>query len=126
MHTLVHKDRIAPAMKTDGRKIFWGADFAEDLDERSRKLLGKKRELNTPGSNARITQGRQEAVDLLEDPEAEGLTARQLMLKHKAAHGSGNDPTYPDADTIDANMRDYPADFKVDIYGDGSYTTPAV
>jgi len=70
------KNGIAPAMKTDGRKTFWGADFAEDLDERSRKLLGENRELHTPGSDARITQGRQAAVDILEDPEVDGLNAR--------------------------------------------------
>ena len=67
-------------MKIDGRRTFWRADFAEDLDERSRTLLGENRELNTLGSNARITQGRQEAVDLLEDHEAEGLNVRCGIL----------------------------------------------
>ena len=88
--------------------------------------MGENRELHTPGSDARITQGRQAAVDILEDPEVDGLNARQLMLRHEAAHGSGSDLTYPDANAIDANMQDYPADFKVDVYGDGSYTTPTV
>ena len=71
-------------------------------------------------------KGRQAAVDILEDPEVDGLNARQVMLKHKAAHGSGSDLTYPDANAIDANMQDYPADFRVDIYGDGSYTSPTI
>ena len=89
-------------------------------------MFGENRELYTPGSDARKTQERQAAVDILEDPEVEGFNARQVMLKHKAAHGSGSDLTFPDADAINANMQDYPADFKVDIYGDGSYTSPTV
>ena len=89
-------------------------------------MLGESRELHTPGSDARTTQERQAAVDVLEDPKVEGLNARQVMLKHKAAHGSGSDLTFPDADANDANMQDYPVDFKVDIYGDGSYTSPTV
>ena len=46
------KSGIAPAMKADGRKTFWGTDFDDHLDEKARKLLGENRELYTPGSDA--------------------------------------------------------------------------
>ena len=65
-------------------------------------------------------------MDIIEDYEVEGYNARQVMLKHKAAHGSGSDLTFPDANEIEANMQDYPTGFKVDIYGDGSYTSPTI
>ena len=48
------------------------------------------------------------------------------MLKHKTAHGSGSDLTFPDVDEIKANMEDHSPDYKVNIYGDGSYTTPTL
>ena len=113
-------------MKADGMKTFWGADFGEDLDERTRKLFGGNLELHTTGSDARNTEERQVAVEILDDPQVEGLNDRQILLKFKAAHGSGNNLTFPDADQIKANMQGYPEDFKVDIYGDGSYTSPTV
>ena len=58
----------------------------------------------TTGSDARKTEERQAAVEILEDPMVEGFNARQVMLKHKAAHGSGNNLALPDADQIKANM----------------------
>ena len=120
------KSGIAPAMKADGRKTFWGADFGEDLDEGARKLLGGNRELHINGSDARKTEERKAAVDILEDPRVEGYNAREIMLKYKAAHGSGNNLTFPDAEQIKGNMQGYPEDFKVDIYGDGSHTSAIV
>ena len=62
----------------------------------------------------------------MEDPEVEGYNARQIMLKHKAAHGSGSNLDFPHADQSQGNMEGYPEDYKVDIYGDGSYTSPTV
>ena len=66
------KNGIAPAMKTDGKKTFWGADRDEHLDEKARTLLGENRELHTPGSDAKKTEERQAAVDIIEDLEVEG------------------------------------------------------
>ena len=48
------------------------------------------------------------------------------MLKHKAAHGSGVDPSFPDGNGIESSMRGYPSDHWVNIYGDGSYTSPTL
>ena len=44
------KSGIAPAMKADGKKTFWGTDFCEDLDKNTRRVLGENIELHTPGS----------------------------------------------------------------------------
>ena len=48
------------------------------------------------------------------------------MLKHKGAHGSGVNLTFPGSDEIEANMKGHPSDYKVNIYGDGSFTSPTV
>ena len=67
-------------------KTFWGADFGEDLDERARKLLGGNLELHTTGSDARKTEERQAAVEILDDPRVKAsmldrscLSSRQHM-----------------------------------------------
>ena len=95
-------------MKADGRKTFWGADFGEDLDERIKKLLGENVELYTTGSDARKTEERQVAAEILEDPIVEGFNARQIMLKFKAAHGSGSNQDFPDVAQIKATMERVP------------------
>ena len=56
----------------------------------------------------------------------EGYNARQIMFNHKEAHGSGPNLEYPEADGIEVNMQGYPGDYMVDIFGDGSYTSPIV
>jgi len=96
------KNGIAPTMKADGTKEFWGADFDEQLDGVARKLLGENRELHTPGSDGETTEERRAALEIIDDEEVQGYNARQMMLKHKNAHPPG---------------------YKVNIYGDGSYST---
>ena len=83
-------------MKADGRKTYWGTNFCNDSDPKARKLLGENLELHTPGSDARKSEERQAAVDILEEPHVAHLNARQIMLKYKAAHGSGSNPDFPD------------------------------
>ena len=62
--------------------------------------MGENVELHTPGSDARKTEERRAALEITEDPEVEGFNARQIMLKHKAAHGSGSNLDFPNADEI--------------------------
>ena len=62
--------------------------------QKIRKLLGENLELQTPGSNARITEQREAAAEICHSPELEGYNARQIMLKHKGAHGSGVNLTF--------------------------------
>ena len=87
-------------MNTDGAKTFWGTDLDDNLSKKARKLLGGNLELHTPGSNRRKTDEREAAVEIIQDPEVGGYNTRQILLKHKAAHGSGNNPTFPEAETI--------------------------
>ena len=70
--------------------------------------MGENVELHTFGSDARKTEERQAALEITEDPEVEGFNARQIMLKHKAAHGSGSNLDFPDADKIRGNMKAIP------------------
>ena len=77
--------------------------------------MGENVELHTPGSDARKTEERQAAIEIMEDPGVEGYNARQIMLKHKAAHGSGSNLDFPNADQIQGNMEGYPEDYKEDI-----------
>ena len=46
------------------------------------------------------------------------------MLAKKTAHGSGIDMVFPEKEEIEANMKDYDDGHKIQVYGDGSYTTP--
>ena len=96
----------------------------EHEDEETKKLLGVDEELYTPGCNADVTEGREEAIEIIDHPERQGRNARQTMLKHKQGHGAGVDLTFPDAQTIQHNMQDFDEDYLVPVYGDGSYTTP--
>lgn len=77
------KNGIAPAMKADGRKTYWGTEFRNDTDAKVKNLLGENLELQTPGSDSRKTEERQAALDIIEDPEMSNLNARQIMLSTK-------------------------------------------
>ena len=57
-------------------------------------------ELHTPGSDARKTEVRQAALEIIEDPEVAGYSARQIMLMYKEAHGSGQNLERPGAEEI--------------------------
>ena len=61
---------------------------------------------------------------MIEDPDMHGLNARQLMLRQRQAHGSRCNQEFPTAEGIKAVMEVSNQVGKVDIYGDGSYTTP--
>ena len=52
------------------------------------------------------------------------LNGRQLILKYKEAHGSGQNPGYPTKQEIESAMEGLEADHVVDVFGDGSLTTP--
>jgi len=77
------KNGVAPAMKADGNKTFWGAAIGDDLSNKAKKFLGYDTELQTPGSDARITEQREAAAEICYSPELEGYNARQIMLKYK-------------------------------------------
>ena len=111
-------------MKIEGQKTYWGADLVDEVDEKTKRLLGRDMELHTPGDDADKTDARKEALEIVQDPQREGRNARQTMLMHKEAHGSGIDLVFPDAAKIDASMTGYDQDHMVDVYGDGSLTTP--
>ena len=115
---------IAPAMQTDGRCTYWGKEAEEDLDESQRKLLGINKVLTTPGVNAEVTEARQEAIDILDDLERGRKHARKTMMMHKRGHATGENPVFPSKDEIERNMQGLSLDKYIDIYGDGSYTTP--
>ena len=120
------KNGIAPAMKADGQQTYWGAALGDDINDKTKRLLGHDCELQTPGSDARITEQREAASEICENPELEGYNARQIMLKHKGAHGSGTNLVFPGRDGIEGNMQGHPSEYKVNIYGDGSFTSPTV
>ena len=69
---------------------------------------------------------RRAALDIVEDPAIDNLNARQTMLKFKEAHGSGQNLQFPEAEEVEANMHGFPADHKINIYGDGSLTSPTL
>ena len=115
---------IAPAMRLNGKATFWGKTFDDTINDRTKKLLGMDLELHTPGRDADETKAREEALDIIEDPENKWLNARQVLLKIKRPHGSCEYLQYPTAQQIDTNMHGYDENYLVNIYGDGSLTNP--
>ena len=111
-------------MKVDGNRSYWGAEFDEDTDEKTNTLLGKNNELQKGGKDADETQGREEAIQIIQDPESNGRNAMQTLQAQKQAHGSGEDLSFPDANLIEEAMKDHDPNHMVPIYGDGSHTTP--
>jgi len=47
---------IAPAMKKDGAKTYWGAEVGDDVTKQTKRILGINLELHTPGKNSDITE----------------------------------------------------------------------
>ena len=72
---------IAPAMKLDGQRTYWGTEISQDLSAKAKRLLGQDTELTTDGINARITEQREAAAEICNDQQNEGCNARQVMLK---------------------------------------------
>ena len=91
-------------MKHDGKATFWGRKINDDIDEKTKRLLGQDLELHNGGKDADETANKGAAREFLEDPENKGLNARQVVLKYKQAHGSGVDLDYPTKQEIDTHM----------------------
>ena len=62
------KNGVAPAMIVDGNKTFWGATLGDELSRKAKKFLGFDTELQTPGSDARITEQREAAAEICFNP----------------------------------------------------------
>ena len=71
----------------------------------------------------RLRKGKK-VMDIIDDTERRGKNARQTMLYHKGAHGTGIDPEFPSKAETHDHMRGHLDDYYVEVYGDGSYTTP--
>ena len=115
---------IAPAMKTDGRKTFWGTIVDSNEDEDIKKAMGVDLSLEMPGNDADETEANEEALEILASKEAEGKNARQVMLAMKGGHGTGENLTFPDREEIEKAMKQHKDEQFIDMYGDGSHTTP--
>ena len=96
---------IGPALKTNRKATYWGADVDPNEDEHVQKILGIDHTLDRPGKDAQETEDRQEAIKIIEDGKLRNLNARQLMLHHKGSHGSGSNPTFPSKKDIEEQMR---------------------
>ena len=93
-------------MKTKGNATYWGQDFLDDTDINVKRLLGMDLTLETGATDGDETHARQEALDIIQDPDMQGLNARQLMLRQKHAHGSGRDPEFPEEEDINRTHRE--------------------
>ena len=63
---------IAPAMKVEGEKTFWGRELAEGESEEVKRMLGVDMQLHKPGKDAKEIDRREEALDIIDDPEKGG------------------------------------------------------
>ena len=59
---------IAPAMKVEGERTYWGMVVDEDEDVNTKQLLGVDMKLHTPGDDAEKTAKREEAIEIVQDP----------------------------------------------------------
>ena len=59
---------LAPAMKANGNTTFWGRQLPATVSKKVAKLLGVNNELQTPGTDADVTQEREDAQSIIEDP----------------------------------------------------------
>ena len=91
-------------MKANGSKTYWGQDFDDDTEESIKRLIGKENTLEREGQNRDETDAMKAAKAILDQQEMKPLNARQIMLKHKQAFGSGSDLTFPTYEDIDAYM----------------------
>ena len=104
-------------------------------------MLGKDNTLDLGAADGKETEARELATLILDDPANEHLNATQIMLRLKDAFGTGIDPGFPDADTMnnfESNLTEEacssvaPSPNATDdnpiilhtVCGDGSYTTP--
>ena len=62
--------------------------------------------------------------DMVSDLANARLNARQLMMKIKQGFGTGVNITFPRESEVETVMANHPADYHIQIYGDGSHTTP--
>ena len=59
-----------------------------------KKLLGIDTGLYTLGQNSDVTNERQEALEIADEPGHKSFNAIQLIVNFKGAHGSGQDPAF--------------------------------
>jgi hypothetical protein len=111
-------------MRTDGKASYWGGPLSEEVEQRTQILLGKDTQLHTPGDNRDETDAREEALDILNEPENTYSNMRQIIMKYKKAHGSGSMLEYPDQQDIQRHMQGHDDNYYVGIFGDGSQTDP--
>ena len=62
-----------------------GTDLGDEVDEKTKRLLGRDMELHTPGDDADKIDARKKALEIIQGPQREGRNARQAMLIHKEA-----------------------------------------
>ena len=74
---------IAPAMRAEEGKTYWGTDVDPILDEKTKLLVGYDDTLSTIGKNTEDTQAKEEASKILRHPDRRYMNARQTMLWQK-------------------------------------------
>ena len=108
---------IAPAMKLEGDRTFWGRNTQDDLSDKAKQMLGVDLTLSTEGRNSDETYRRRLAKGIIDDPTRGETNARQTMLLYKGSHGSGINPTFPTCQDITDSMSGHHEDFYADVFG---------
>ena len=65
-------------------------------------------------------------MEIIEDPIARTMNARQVLLRCKQGHGAGINLDFPAKQQIVDEMSDLGESYSVNIYGDGSHTSPTI
>ena len=109
-----------------GELAYWGTEVDRHETPETKRRLGINLELSDGGNDCDETRRMEKAVKLIKDPMRGNRNARQTMLKHKQAHGVGCMPTFPTEQEIAEAMEGYEDGHMVQVYGDGSLTTPPI
>ena len=89
-------------------------------------MLGVDLELTRGGRDDDESRRKKEATKIIYYHKRGDRNARQTMLQQKQAHGAGCMPNFPTEQQIAEAMEGYADDKKIQVYGDGSLTTPTV
>ena len=115
---------IAPAMSIEGELAYWGTEVDSQETPQTKMMLGIDLDLTLGGVNGDETRRKKEATKLIDHHKRGNRNARHTMLQQKQAHGGGCMPTFPTEQETTEAMEGYADDQMIQVYGDGSLTTP--
>lgn len=102
----------------------WGTEVPSQETPETKQMLGVDLDLTLRGLNGDEARIKKEATRIIDHHKRGNRNARQTMLQQQHARGAGCMPTFPTELEIAEAMEGYADDKMIQVYGDGSLTTP--